>query len=332
MRGASQQARRLLHALHLQSLGAAPYSTSFQVPIEVLSQGLKISDPRAPLTELSLNAFEWQDANYAWSATSLLSFFGRVDNCLEYSFSPVFRQFLSQSGGRATLQSAFQHHVSKGPTLALYELAAPWSGKGKSPWWGIEQVRQALGCADSPYYSEFKHFNAKILKPALTELSSSSDLNISIETRRTGRSVATVRFLVERNPAFAVIDALPGVADERVLAWTEAGASQQLAQHFVVCGLAWNTEPHARPSSTHASTQDRAARLAVIHRFVSQADVAQRAEFKRTFSRTLSDRALVQDFERFGWMSARNATAICSFWEQREPEAFAALRKNRDRA
>jgi hypothetical protein len=74
-----------------------------------------------------------------------------------------------------------------------------------------------------------------------------------------------------------------------------------------------------------AGTANRAARLAVIHRVVASRTPAEREADKAAFLAQVSNPADRTDFDRFAWMSARNAAAIFRFWEARTPDAFTSL-------
>ncbi len=66
----------------------------------------------------------------------------------------------------------------------------------------------------------------------------------------------------------------------------------------------------------------RTARLTVVAEVAMRRTPTQRDADKRMFLSTLSDPAERGDFLRYGWKSALNARAICTFWEEMEPGLF----------
>jgi len=72
--------------------------------------------------------------------------------------------------------------------------------------------RRLMGVEDSAYYQTFKHLNAKIIKPAVTEVNKVSDIIVTPETRKQGRAVTDIRFRIRRNPQLAILDIDDGAA------------------------------------------------------------------------------------------------------------------------
>ena len=60
----------------------------------------------------------------------------------------------------------------------------------------VEDLREKLG-AMSPTYNEFKRFNTMVLKKAIKEINDITDINVTAENIRRGRSVVSIKFTVE---------------------------------------------------------------------------------------------------------------------------------------
>ncbi|MFD2816204.1 hypothetical protein ACFSYD_22750 [Paracoccus aerius] len=63
-----------------------------------------------------------------------------------------------------------------------------------------------MGVDGSAYYETFKHLNAKIIKPAVAEVNRTSNIVLTPETKKTGRAVTDIRFLIAENPQLAILD------------------------------------------------------------------------------------------------------------------------------
>ncbi|MEM1163000.1 MAG: replication initiation protein, partial [Pseudomonadota bacterium] len=68
--------------------------------------------------------------------------------------------------------------------------------------------------------------------------------------------------------------------------------------------------------------QRRTARLARVAEIAARRTPTQRDADRRMFMSTLADPIERSDFQRFGWNSALNATAIFAFWDDLEPGVF----------
>lgn len=316
-----QQARSVLTLLVLHALDGLPKRTTFSLPADLLRRIALGAHLEADLKTLAQTTFSWDDSDGAWGTAALLTYAGVSAGRLSFAFSPVMAQMLAHAPGQARVQLAIQRRISSGHSLALYELCAPWSGRGRTPWWPVEQVRAALGLGDSSYYQTYKHFNSKVLKPALEDLSEHSDLRISPITQRQGRSVARLRFDVRQAGAFTMCDVPGDVHPGAVDMLTGLGVSVRLARHLVRVLDASAVQALLQPIRREP-IKARAARLAVIHRLVSARSPGERDADKSAFLKSLPNAVDRADFERFAWMSSRNATAICQFWEARAPDAF----------
>ncbi len=67
----------------------------------------------------------------------------------------------------------------------------------------------------------------------------------------------------------------------------------------------------------------RVARLRRVQAAVQGRAPTQRDAERKLFASRLTDPGLRADFDRHGWMSARNAQAIVEFWDEMAPEQMA---------
>ncbi|MFK7942599.1 MAG: replication initiation protein [Paracoccaceae bacterium] len=78
----------------------------------------------------------------------------------------------------------------------------------------------------------------------------------------------------------------------------------------------------AREARVTEEGRARTARLARVAEAAAARTPTQRDADRRAFASTLKDSLDRADFQRFGWGSALNATAICAFWEELAPGLF----------
>jgi hypothetical protein len=222
---------------------------------------------------------------------------------------------------------------------------------GSSGWWELDLFRRLMGVNDSAYYEVFKHLNAKVIKPAVQEINKTSNILLTPETRKMGRSVSHIRFRIRENPQLAILDIDDGeglrntplyeqlrgqgVSDRLARQWIaehgEAYLGEKLAyvsarkdvQNPLGYLKAALRDDYADPEPAQAAPQsDRARKLAQVRDLVAARSPTQRDADKRLFLGRIADADARLDFENHGWMSALNAQAIFAFWEDLMPGSF----------
>jgi hypothetical protein len=217
-----------------------------------------------------------------------------------------------------------------------------------------------MGVSESPYYEVYKHLNAKIIKPAVTEVNKTSNIVVTPETRRVGRSVSEIRFKIAENPQLSILDlddgggmrnsdlykrmrAL-GVSDRLALQWMkehdEAYVRKQLEYvagqggvknpvSYLKAALTQDfsgstVSPRNQAPTPKLSSQgaERARRLEILQALVNGRSPTQRDADKRLFGSKLEGAARL-DFENYGWVSSLNHADIVAFWQEIDPDAFA---------
>ncbi|MEP4979626.1 replication initiation protein [Ascidiaceihabitans sp.] len=313
---------------------------------------------KGSLRGLAETVAEWDmldaEGEQEWGVSSLLSYAKLKGGVCEYAYSPALADKLSDPKVFALINLNIQRRFTSGHALALYENCYRFVRTGSTGWWPLDTFRRLMGVSDSAYYESYKHLNAKIIKPAVSEVNKTSNIVIRPEIRKRGRTVSDIRFLIEDNPQLAILDlddgagvrnapvygrlrAL-GVSDRLARQWVaEHGEDYVLAKMDYVAGQSGVQNPvryltaalkedfKAEPASqTDVAPQikARAAQLQIIRDLAAARSPTQRDADRRLFLNTLDDPAARADFERHGWMSALNAANIRAFWEDLAPSAF----------
>ncbi|MEM7645074.1 MAG: replication initiation protein, partial [Pseudomonadota bacterium] len=87
------------------------------------------------------------------------------------------------------------------------------------------------------YYESFKHLNAKVIKPAVAEVNGTSNIKLTPETRKQGRQVAEIRFLIAENPQLSMLDLDDGDGTRNSQVYTQLralGVADRLARQWIV--------------------------------------------------------------------------------------------------
>ncbi|HBM57760.1 MAG TPA: replication initiation protein [Citreicella sp.] len=310
---------------------------------------------KTSLRGLAETVAEWdmldEKGQQEWGVSALLSYAKLKGGVCEYAYSPALAEKLHDPKVFALINLNIQRRFTSGHALALYENCYRFVRTGSTGWWSLDLFRRLMGVADSPYYDVYKQLNAKIIKPAVAEVNKTSNILLTPETRKMGRTVTDIRFLIAENPQLSILDLDDGeglrstdlYARLRGLGVSDRLARQWLGEHGVdhvrqkldyVAGqdgvknaVGYLTKAlredygsevsprNAAPSTTRARKLERIRDLAAARK------PTQRDADKRLFMARL-DGARRDDFERHGWMSALNAEAIAAFWEELSPGAF----------
>ncbi len=286
-----------------------------------------------------------------WGVSSLLSYATLKGGVCEYAYSPALAEKLHDPKVFALINLNIQRRFTSGHALALYENCYRFIRTGSTGWWSMEMFRRLMGLDGSSYYESFKHLNAKVIKPAVAEVNKTSNIVITPETRKRGRAVTDIRFLIEENPQLAILDLDDGTAARHGPVYArlrELGVSDRLARQWLTThgedqvsakleyvvarknvgsmvgylSAALSGDFGAEAPQTTIPGSARAQRLGRMQAAAQARTPTQRDADKRLFASGIQDAAARADFERFGWMSALNARAILKFWEEMDPGMY----------
>ena len=172
-----------------------------------------------------------------WGVASLLSHAVLSKGRCRYGYAPALAEKLYNPAIYASINMKVQRRFKSGHALALYENCYRFKKVGSTGWWPIQTFRRLLGVGESDYYKAFKHLNAKIIKPVVKEINTHSDIEITPEFKKQGRSISEIRFVIKPNAQLPLIDiddddSLKGTPIyERLIA---LGISHKLAQQWII--------------------------------------------------------------------------------------------------
>ena len=102
----------------------------------------------------------------------------------------------------ARINLQLQNRISSKHSLILYENIFFYyraaDGFGETPWVEIPTLRKLL-CLKKNEYKQFKVFNSAVIKKSVEEINQKTDLQVTVEYKRSGRRVAAVKFFVKLN-------------------------------------------------------------------------------------------------------------------------------------
>ncbi len=211
------------------------------------------------LRSLAETLAEWdmldEKGRQEWGVSALLSYAKLKGGVCEYAYSPALAEKLHDPKVFALINLNIQKRFTSGHALALYENCYRFVRTGSTGWWPIDLFRRLMGVDGSAYYENFKHLNAKIIKPGVAEVNKSSNILLTPEVKKEGRAVTQIRFKIRENPQLAMfeIDDEEGVRQSRTYArLTALGASDRLARQWI----AEHGEDYVAEKLDYVSAQD----------------------------------------------------------------------------
>ncbi|PZO65844.1 MAG: replication initiation protein [Paracoccus denitrificans] len=353
--------RKLSNVLLLNAYDTLTSNTRHQIDARTLCLmiGYNSNDTdtlKAALRGLAETVAEWdmldEKGQQEWGVSSLLSYAKLKGGVCEYAYSPALAEKLHDPKVFALINLNIQRRFTSGHALALYENCYRFVRTGSSGWWPLDLFRRLMGVENSAYYEVFKHLNAKIIKPAVAEVNKTSNIILTPETRKVGRTVTDIRFRIAENPQLAILDMDDGGAQRHGPVYArlrEAGVSDRLARQWlsvhgedqvsakldyvdgkegVRSKVGYLTAALQQPDRAGQGAggdavgpaSPRAEQLGRIMAAVKARTPTQRDADNRLFMSQLSDPRLRADFERHGWMSPLNVDRITAFWADMSPD------------
>jgi hypothetical protein len=355
--------RKLSNVLLLNAYDTLTSQSHHQIDARTLSLmiGYNSNDLQTlkqSLRGLAETVAEWDmldaEGKQEWGVSSLLSYAKLKGGVCEYAYSPALAEKLHDPKVFALINLNIQRRFTSGHALALYENCYRFVRTGSTGWWTMDLFRRLMGLEGSAYYESYKHLNAKVIKPAVAEVNQTSNIVITPEIRKRGRTVSELRFLIKENPQLAILDLDDGtgvrhgpvyarlrdlgVSDRLARQWLSTHGEDQVAAKIDYVGTRKNVDSmvgylsaalsgnYGPPEPvSNAPQSSRAQRLKRLQEAVAARSPTQRDADKRLFLNQITEPAKRQDFERFGWMSALNIAEICAFWEEFNPGLFEGL-------
>ena len=238
--------RKLSNVLLLNAYDALLTQTEHEIDEKTLCVMLGYdSNDRKPL-KASLKALasvhaEWNilgdnQEEVEWGVSSLLSHAILSKGKCRYGYSPALAEKLYNPDIYASINMAIQRKFRSKHALALYENCYRFKTVRSTGWWTLKTFRRLMGVDDSDYYRQFKHLNAKVIKPTVKEINAVSDIQITPEFKRAGRSITEIRFIIGANPQLPLLD----IDDDKAVKGTTvyqrlvaSGISHKLAESWI---------------------------------------------------------------------------------------------------
>lgn len=145
---------------------------------------ISIIDPNAP-------------SDYEGASVPMLGPVGIRDGKVFFEIPKPLRSQISDPGRYGYLSMRIQANFTSLYALKLYERLSIFRDDGCTPLWTIEELQEAIKAEDLKIAQEFKYLRDRIIQPAVEQINTYSDLDVSYELKRTGRCYSHIRFLIK---------------------------------------------------------------------------------------------------------------------------------------
>ncbi|MDE1180758.1 replication initiation protein [Paraburkholderia sp.] len=240
--------RKLSNVLLLQSYDSLLTTRTHQLPVRTLmfvlgwTESENVEKLREALRRLATTAVEFNvmdDGRERWSVMPILSFAEIRAGVCSYRYDEALAEKLFDPSIYATVNLGVQRKFSKSHALTLYENCLRFQKVGSTGWIELMVLRKLLG-ATQDYYDDFRRLNSKVIQKAVKEINEVSDIEVTIEYQKLGRSVVAVKFLIRQGPQQSLLtpdseDNFAHIRESEIFQKLRAhGIGDKLALSFVI--------------------------------------------------------------------------------------------------
>jgi hypothetical protein len=155
-------------------------------------------------TVLTWNIIDRKGNETAWRARPMLMSADIEHNWCIYSYHQDLRKKLFNPEIYSRINLSIQRKFTSGYAFALYENCLRYRNTGSTGWFPLDLFRKLMGVGDNDYYSDFRRFNSKVIKPAIHQVNMTSDIYLEAEIKAEKRRTVAIRFSIRDNPQMAL--------------------------------------------------------------------------------------------------------------------------------
>lgn len=206
--------RKLVNVLLLNAYDELLTKKTHSIPVRIMSEMLGFDSKNTDALKKALKKITTTPVEFDllhatgesdWDVSTLLSHAGIKSGMCTYEYSNWLSNKLANPDIYLLININVQKQFNGAYALALYENCLRFKRTGSTGWISVDVWRKLLG-AEASTYDEFKHFNGEVIKKAVKEVNTVSNIIVTPEYQRANRRVTDIRFLIEENPQKSVYD------------------------------------------------------------------------------------------------------------------------------
>ena len=203
--------RKAYNVLLAHAYDDLPKKNSHRMPISDLCRYLNFDSNNTKHLKNALRGLvktnvEWNilgaDRRQEWGVAAMLAEVQIKRGFCYWEYTSTLRKMLYSPSIYARINLSLQNKISSKHSLILYENIFFYyrasDGFGETPWVEIPTLRKLL-CLKKGEYKQFKVFNHAVIKKSVDEINKKTELQVTIEYKRSGRKVAAIKFYVKLN-------------------------------------------------------------------------------------------------------------------------------------
>lgn len=238
--------RKLVNALLYNAYEGLLSEDTHSISVPLLSEMIGFDSRnqahlRKALKGLTETSVEWDiledDGTSVWEVSSLLSSARIRQGVCSYRYDRGLAEKLRHPDIYSKINLSVVRELRSSHALMLYENCYRYIDIGHTAWWDLDVFRKLMAVDELASYREYKVLKRDLITPALTEINKLSNIQLELETRRKGRSVVGLRFLVTPNKQLSLMGLEKQddiTASKAYRALREEGISKTLARAWVV--------------------------------------------------------------------------------------------------
>lgn len=238
--------RKLVNALLYNAYEGLLSEDTHSISVPLLSEMIGFDSRnqahlRKALKGLTETSVEWDiledDGTSVWEVSSLLSSARIRKGVCSYRYDRGLAEKLRHPDIYSKINLSVVRELRSSHALMLYENCYRYIDIGHTAWWDLDVFRKLMAVDELASYREYKVLKRDLITPAMTEINKLSNIQLELETRRKGRSVVGLRFLVTPNKQLSLMGLEKQddiTASKAYRALREEGISKTLARAWVV--------------------------------------------------------------------------------------------------
>jgi hypothetical protein len=206
--------RKLVNALLYNAYDELLSEDTHSIPVSLLSEMIGFDSRnqahlRQAIRGLTETSVEWDiledDGTSVWEVSSLLSSARIRAGVCSYRYDRGLAEKLKHPDMYSKINLSVIRELRSSHALALYENCHRYVDIGNTAWWDLDVFRKLMSVDELASYQQYKILKRDLITPAMQEINKLSNIKIELETRRKGRSVTGLRFLVKHNKQLSLV-------------------------------------------------------------------------------------------------------------------------------
>jgi hypothetical protein len=200
----------LLYNAYDQLLTAREHQISASVLCEMIgfdsnnSAYLKASLKGLMETVVEFDVLE-DDGERSWEAMVLLPYAKLKGGVCTYRYEQALAEKLYHPDMYSKINLSVLRDMNSAHALVLYENCHRYVDIAHTPWWDVDVFRKLMSVDQMVSYKQFKLLNRAVIQPAVKEVNELSNIQLELETKRKGRTVTGLRFVIRPNPQLSLV-------------------------------------------------------------------------------------------------------------------------------